>query len=69
MMAKHTEFGKTVKKILIDRGQTARWLAGQVRERTGAYCDDAYLSRILSGKKHSLRLEGAIREILDMGTV
>lgn len=68
-MAKYTEFGRMVKKILIDREVTARWLAGKVRERTGAYCDDAYLSRILSGKKRSPRLERAIREILDMDTV
>lgn len=65
-MAKHTPFGKTVKKLLIDRERTAGWLVEQIRLQTGAYCDDAYLSKILTGKKHSQRVEEAIRKILDM---
>ena len=65
-MAKHTEFGKMVKKALIDRERTGSWLVGQVRERTGMYFDDAYLSKILAGKKEAVRLEEAIREILGL---
>lgn len=66
-MAQHTEFGKAVKKVLIDRGLTGAWLVGQVRARTGMYFDDAYLSKLLSGKKRSAKLEGAIGEILEIG--
>lgn len=67
-MAKHTEFGKMVKKALIDRERTGAWLVGQVRERSGMYFDDAYLSKLLSGKKESERLEAVIREILGLGS-
>ncbi|MBQ7346160.1 MAG: XRE family transcriptional regulator [Oscillospiraceae bacterium] len=65
-MAKHTEFGKQVKKALIDREQTGAWLVGQVRAQSGMYFDDAYLSKLLCGKKESERLEAVIREILGL---
>lgn len=63
-VAKYTEFGKEVKKVLVDRGLTGVWLAGQVRERTGMYFDAAYLSNLLSGKKRSRVFGTAIAEIL-----
>lgn len=65
-MAKYTDFGKEVKKALVDRERTGAWLVGQVRERSGMYFDDAYLSKLLSGKKRAAKLEAVIREILGL---
>lgn len=63
-VTKYTEFGKEVKKVLVDRGLTGVWLAWQVRERTGMYFDDAYLSNLLCGRKRSQVFSTAIAEIL-----
>ena len=42
-----TNFGKTVRKRLIDLDKTQDWLAAQV-EGTGIPCDKTYLSKILN---------------------
>lgn len=68
-MARHTAFGKAVKKALIDRERTGSWLVAQVRLRTGMYFDDPYLSKILSGQKSAPKVEQAIREILEIWEV
>lgn len=65
-MAQHTRFGKDVKKALIEQGHTGAWLVGQVRERTGMYFDDPYLSKLLSGKKKAPHFQEAIRQILGL---
>lgn len=65
-MAKYTEFGRQVKKALVDLGRTGRWLAEQVCRRTGMYFDPPYLSKLLCGDKRSEVFEAAIREILDI---
>lgn len=65
-MARHTPFGKEVKKALIDLERTGAWLAAQIRERTGLHCDDAYLSNILSGRIRNDRVELEIRRVLDL---
>jgi len=37
--------------------------------QTGTYCDGAYLSRILSGKKGGRKVKAAIKEILGVDDV
>lgn len=64
-----TEFGRAVKKALVDRGMTGVWLVEQVRLRTGMYFDPPYLSRLLRGQKRSAVFETAIREILGLRRV
>lgn len=65
-MTNLTEFGKEVKKKLVDLGETDKWLIEQVREKTGLYFDDSYLYKIRSGKLATPKIVTAIREILDL---
>ena len=63
-MTTHTDFGKAVKKALIDMDKPATWLVAQVREQTGMYFDAPYLSKLLTGKLNSSRLRKVICQIL-----
>lgn len=65
-MTTHTNFGKAVKKALIDLDKPAAWLVTQVREQTGMYFDAPYLSKLLTGKLQSPRLIQAICRILQL---
>lgn len=72
-MAKTCDFGKAVKKQLIELEKDQNWLIEQVKERTGDYFDSSYLYRILSGKitgesghKGKPGKAEVIREILNM---
>ncbi len=65
-MAQLTEFGKEVKKRLVDMNQRQVWLVDQVRKKTGLYFDDSYLGKILSGRLSTPKIVQAIREILDL---
>lgn len=59
-----TDFGKEVKKKLIDEDKTQKWLASEVSEKTGLKPDQNYLNKILRGEKTSSRVTAAISEIL-----
>ena len=61
-----TEFGKAIKKKLIDLDQPQVWLIEQVKMKTGLYFDDSYLYKIVTGKLASPKVVTAIREILDI---
>lgn len=65
-MAQLTAFGKDVKKKLVDIDKPQVWLIEQVKEKTGLYFDDSYLSKILSGRLATPKIVQAIREILDL---
>jgi uncharacterized membrane protein YcaP (DUF421 family) len=60
-----TNFGKTVRKQLIDLDKTQDWLAAQV-EGTGIPCDKTYLSKILNGARKGKQVKAAIEKILDL---
>lgn len=64
--AQITDFGKTVKKRLIDIGHNSDWLVDEVRKKTGLYFDSAYLSRVLRGKNNSPKIREAICDVLDL---
>ena len=66
MAVQTTEFSRAVKKRLIDMDKKQTWLIQQVRERTGLYFDDSYLSKILTGKLATPGIVQAIREILGL---
>lgn len=66
-MANLTDFGKEIKKKLIDMDRTQTWLIEQVREKTGLYFDDSYLYKIQVGKLSTPKIVSAIQEILDLG--
>lgn len=65
-MAKTTEFGKAIKKKLVDIEKPDIWLIEQVRERTGLYFDDSYLYKIRAGILATPKIVTAIRDILDL---
>ena len=61
-----TEFGKDIKRKLIDLGKNQKWLQDEVTARTGLYCDSSYLYKAMSGKYVSPNLIAAICEILEL---
>ena len=66
-MAKYTSSGLAVKaKLLGPPTRTQSWLANEVREVTGLYVDDAYISNILTGHRNAPKIVQAIREVLNM---
>ena len=58
------EYGKKIKRALIDIGKNQKWLVAEVRDRTGLYFDHSYLSKIMSGKYRNAGMVRAIDEIL-----
>lgn len=65
-MTQPTEFGKEVKKKLVDINQTQSWLIDQVREKTGMFLDNGYLNKIMIGRRNAPKIVQAIREILEL---
>lgn len=63
-MAQLTAYGKEVKKRLIDIGQPQEWLIGQIKEKTGLFCDAGYLYKIFTGDRNAPTIVTAINEIL-----
>lgn len=59
-------FGKEVKKKLVDIDQTQKWLMDQISKKTGLYMDGFYLYKILTGQSANPKIVAAIREILDL---
>ena len=64
-----TDFGKSIKKKLVDLDLTQNWLIEQVTEKTGLFFDSSYLNKILTGKKATPKIVRAIREILELEEV
>ena len=65
-MAQFTDYGKAVKHRLIDENRTQAWLIDRVREKTGLYCDSAYMAKILNGQEAGTKIVSAINEILGL---
>ena len=59
-----TDYEKKVKHALIDRGMTQRQLCVLVNEITGLKVDGKYMSKILTGQRHPIKVLTAIKEIL-----
>ncbi len=60
------EFGKEVKKRLVDIEQTQSWLAEKVSQDTGLWVDAAYLSNTLAGRRTPEKIMTSIKKILEM---
>ena len=60
------EMKKAVKHRLIDLGMTQRQLCDEVTARTGRFCDNATIKRVLDGTTKRTPIREAIREILDL---
>ena len=61
-----SNFGKKVKKALIDMDKNQAWLIEEIRARTGLYCDSSYMHKILSGKYENPTIVDAICTILNI---
>ncbi len=61
-----TDFGKTVKKRLIDLDTSQAWLISQLNQDTGLFVDSSYLNRILTGRCNSEKIIASISKILDL---
>lgn len=67
-MAKVCQFGKEIKKKLVDLDKTQDWLISEVNADTGRYFDSGYLYRILTGQVKTPGIIASIRKILDLPT-
>ena len=67
-LAQVTEYGKSVKKRLIDINQTQEWLMKRITEKTGRFVDSGYLYKIFSGQRKAPAITTAINEILELET-
>ena len=65
-MAQITQFGKAVKKQLIERGMTQKQLAERISKATGLYVDGQYISKILNGQRMPEKLLAAISKELNI---
>lgn len=64
--AKLTNFGKDIKKRLLDIDQNQNWLIERVKEKTGLYFDSSYMNKILTGTAKTPSITRAICEILEI---
>lgn len=60
------EFGKEVKKKLVDIDQTQEWLIQRVKDDTGLFFDSGYLYKILTGKLATPKIIESISKILNI---
>lgn len=68
-MTEYTPFGLAVKtKLLGPPARSQEWLIAEVNRDTGMKVDSAYMSKILTGQRRSVRVEASICKILDLST-
>ena len=59
-----TDFGKEIKKRLVDLDQSQAWLLDMVSARTGLYFDGSYLYKVMTGQLNTPKIVEAICDIL-----
>lgn len=64
----YTDFGKVVKKKLIDMDKTQKWLRTEIVNRTEGvnFLDSSYFQKILRGERSPQKIVDAICEILEI---
>lgn len=62
------QYGKEIKKRLVDIDKTHRWLIEQVSEDTGLYFDRSYLSKIKTGQNNNPKIKASIEKVLGLNT-
>ena len=65
-MAQITNFGKEMKKRLVDMDRSQAWLIEQVRGLTGLYFDSSYLYKIQTGQLSTPKIVEAICGVLNL---
>lgn len=63
-MAKLCDFGKEIKKRLVDIDKNQEWLIAQVKADTGLYFDCSYLYKVLTGTIATPSIVSSICRIL-----
>ena len=63
---KYSDFGKLVKKQLIEMNQTQEWLITEIKADTRLFIDSSYLNRILTGRNKSEKIINSIKKILSL---
>lgn len=69
MAEKICDYGLRIRHGLIDNGMTITELSNKVREKTGMYCDQPLISRIIHGEVKATgrpTIVAAINEILNI---
>ena len=64
--AKFCQYGKEIKKRLVDIDKTQTWLIEQVKQDTGLYFDDSYLYKVMAGKNSNPKIKASIEKVLDV---
>lgn len=62
----NTDFGKNVKKKLIDMDKRQKWLREEVENRTGLKLDNPYFQKIMRGERHPKKIVDAICDVLEI---
>lgn len=61
-----TEYGKKIKKRLIDMDKPQKWLIDEVQKETALFFDSSYLAKILNGSKNNAKIVEAINNIMEI---
>ena len=61
-----SDFGKDIKRRLIDIEKNQAWLIEQLRKKTGLYVDSSYMYKIQTGQLNTPKIITAICEILEL---
>ena len=59
-----TDFGKEIKKRLVDLDKNQAWLIDEVSAKTGLYFDGSYLYKVMTGQLNTPKIIEAICDIL-----
>ena len=60
------QYGKEIKKRLVDIDQTQEWLIRKVREDTGLFFDGSYLYKVLVGKNRNPKIMASIERMIGL---
>lgn len=66
--AKFCQYGKEIKKRLIDIDKTQAWLIEQVKQDTGLYFDDSYLYKVMAGRNNNSKIKASIEKVLGVAS-
>ncbi|WMJ83377.1 XRE family transcriptional regulator [Oscillospiraceae bacterium LTW-04] len=60
------QYGKEIKKRLVDIDKTQEWLISQVSQDTGLYFDRSYLHKVMAGRNNNPKIKDSINKVLGM---
>ena len=62
------QYGKEIKKRLVDIDQTQEWLISEVAKDTGLYFDRSYLHKVMAGKNNNPKIKASIEKVLGLSS-